>query len=83
MKLNWLLNFKEVTKILLCAAQSSHQLVPPDVTSQHLQSLYGAKLHLYNRGHMFSYVQIIEPVIMTIANNFVTDRNSGEVMTVG
>lgn len=25
--------FKEVTKILLCAAQSSHQLVPPDVTS--------------------------------------------------
>uniref|UniRef100_A0A3Q3IQA9 Protein SDA1 n=1 Tax=Monopterus albus TaxID=43700 RepID=A0A3Q3IQA9_MONAL len=26
---------------------------------------------------------IIESVIMTIANNFVTDRNSGEVMTVG
>ncbi|XP_071321637.1 protein SDA1 homolog [Trachinotus anak] len=47
---------REVTKILLCAAQASHQLVPPDV---------------------------IEPVIMTIANNFVTDRNSGEVMTVG
>lgn len=47
---------REVTKILLCAAQSSHQLVPPD---------------------------IIESVIMTIANNFVTDRNSGEVMTVG
>ncbi|KAM9841135.1 protein SDA1 homolog [Aulostomus maculatus] len=47
---------RDVTKILLCAAQSSHQLVPPE---------------------------IIEPVIMTIANNFVTDRNSGEVMTVG
>ncbi|KAM9450396.1 protein SDA1 homolog [Clarias gariepinus] len=47
---------REVTKILLCAAQSAHQLVPPE---------------------------IIEPVIMTIANNFVTDRNSGEVMTVG
>uniref|UniRef100_A0A671V8T6 Protein SDA1 n=1 Tax=Sparus aurata TaxID=8175 RepID=A0A671V8T6_SPAAU len=47
---------REVTKILLCAAQSSHQLIPPEV---------------------------IEPVIMTIANNFVTDRNSGEVMTVG
>ncbi|XP_058473290.1 protein SDA1 homolog [Solea solea] len=47
---------REVTKILLCAAQSSHQLVPPE---------------------------ILEPVIMTIANNFVTDRNSGEVMTVG
>ncbi|KAG7251902.1 hypothetical protein CRUP_002560, partial [Coryphaenoides rupestris] len=45
-----------VTKILLCAAQSSHQLVPPET---------------------------IEPLIMTIANNFVTDRNSGEVMTVG
>ncbi|KAK6322864.1 hypothetical protein J4Q44_G00076560 [Coregonus suidteri] len=47
---------REVTKILLCAAQSSHHLVPPE---------------------------IIEPVIMTIANNFVTDRNSGEVMCVG
>ncbi|CAM4665837.1 hypothetical protein PO909_007793 [Leuciscus waleckii] len=47
---------REVTKILLCAAQASHQLVPPE---------------------------IVEPVIMTIANNFVTDRNSGEVMTVG
>uniref|UniRef100_A0A8C5CD46 Protein SDA1 n=1 Tax=Gadus morhua TaxID=8049 RepID=A0A8C5CD46_GADMO len=47
---------REVTKVLLCAAQSSHQLVPPE---------------------------IIEPLIMTIANNFVTDRNSGEVMTVG
>ncbi|KTF77995.1 hypothetical protein cypCar_00031490 [Cyprinus carpio] len=44
---------REVTKILLCAAQASHQLVPP------------------------------EPVITTIANNFVTDRNSGEAMTVG
>ncbi|KAM6902362.1 protein SDA1 homolog [Xenentodon cancila] len=47
---------REVTKILLCSAQASHQLVPPE---------------------------IIEPVIMTVANNFVTDRNSGEVMTVG
>ncbi|XP_041086897.1 protein SDA1 homolog [Polyodon spathula] len=27
--------------------------------------------------------KIIQPVMMTIANNFVTDRNSGEVMTVG
>ncbi|KAM4708215.1 protein SDA1 homolog [Discoglossus pictus] len=47
---------REVTKILLCAAQATHQLVPPEVA----QSL-----------------------LMTIANNFVTDRNSGEVMTVG
>nr|XP_061800080.1 protein SDA1 homolog isoform X1 [Nerophis lumbriciformis] len=47
---------REVTKILLCAAQSSHQLVPPE---------------------------IIESVIRTIADNFVTDRNSGEAMTVG
>lgn len=47
---------REVTKILLCAAQASHQLVPPE---------------------------IIDPMIMTVANNFVTDRNSGEVMTVG
>ncbi|XP_076844981.1 protein SDA1 homolog isoform X2 [Brachyhypopomus gauderio] len=47
---------REVTRILLCAAQASHQLVPPEV---------------------------VQPVIMSIANNFVTDRNSGEVMTVG
>ncbi|TRY98645.1 hypothetical protein DNTS_005893 [Danionella cerebrum] len=47
---------REVTKILLCVAQASHQLIPPE---------------------------IIEPVVMTIANNFVTDRNSGEAMTVG
>uniref|UniRef100_A0A8C1XBN7 Protein SDA1 n=1 Tax=Cyprinus carpio TaxID=7962 RepID=A0A8C1XBN7_CYPCA len=51
-----LVGIHEVTKILLCAAQASHQLVPPE---------------------------IIEPVIKTIANNFVTDRNSGEAMTVG
>ncbi|XP_058049446.1 protein SDA1 homolog [Ahaetulla prasina] len=47
---------REVTRILLFAAQASHQLVPPET---------------------------IQPVIMTIANNFVTDKNSGEVMTVG
>ncbi|XP_066488029.1 protein SDA1 homolog [Tiliqua scincoides] len=47
---------KEVTKILLFAAQASHQLVPPE---------------------------IIQSVLMTVANNFVTDKNSGEVMTVG
>ncbi|XP_037548292.1 protein SDA1 homolog [Nematolebias whitei] len=47
---------RDVTKILLCAAQASHQLVPPEV---------------------------IDPMIMAIANNFVTDRNSGEAMTVG
>lgn len=37
-------------------------------------------LSLYN---LFSYFQIIQSVLMTIANNFVTDKNSGEVMTVG
>ncbi|CAH2301491.1 SDA1 homolog [Pelobates cultripes] len=47
---------REVTKILLFAAQATHQLVPPEVA---------------------------QSVLMTIANNFVTDRNSGEVMTVG
>ncbi|KAK9398625.1 protein SDA1 like [Crotalus adamanteus] len=47
---------REVTKILLFAAQASHQLVPPET---------------------------MQPVLMTIANNFVTDKNSGEVMTVG
>uniref|UniRef100_A0A3Q3IQB7 Protein SDA1 n=1 Tax=Monopterus albus TaxID=43700 RepID=A0A3Q3IQB7_MONAL len=33
--------------------------------------------------HQRGFPPIIESVIMTIANNFVTDRNSGEVMTVG
>ncbi|XP_020844117.1 protein SDA1 homolog [Phascolarctos cinereus] len=47
---------REVTKILLFAAQAAHQLVPPE---------------------------IIESLLMTVANNFVTDKNSGEVMTVG
>ncbi|CAD7690165.1 unnamed protein product [Nyctereutes procyonoides] len=46
---------REVTKILLFAAQASHHLVPPE---------------------------IIQSVLMTVANNFVTDKNSGEVMTV-
>ncbi|XP_023600586.1 protein SDA1 homolog isoform X4 [Myotis lucifugus] len=47
---------REVTKILLFAAQASHHLVPPEV---------------------------IQSLLMTVANNFVTDKNSGEVMTVG
>lgn len=47
---------REVTKILLHAAQAAHPLVPPEV---------------------------IQSLMMTIANNFVTDRNSGEAMTVG
>ncbi|XP_027710351.1 protein SDA1 homolog [Vombatus ursinus] len=47
---------REVTKILLFAAQAAHQLVPPE---------------------------IVESLLMTVANNFVTDKNSGEVMTVG
>ncbi|XP_022100354.1 protein SDA1 homolog isoform X2 [Acanthaster planci] len=47
---------REVTKILLCAAQSTHQLVPPD---------------------------IVETMVRTIVNNFVTERNSSEVMAVG
>ncbi|KAJ1204882.1 hypothetical protein NDU88_000319, partial [Pleurodeles waltl] len=47
---------REVTKILLHAAQAAHPLVPPEV---------------------------IQSLMMTIANNFVSDRNSGEAMTVG
>lgn len=46
----------EVTRILQFAAQSSHELVPPDV---------------------------IEPVLKTIANNFITERNSSDVMAIG
>ncbi|XP_047145437.1 protein SDA1 homolog [Hydra vulgaris] len=47
---------REVTKLLMFAAQSSHEMVPPDV---------------------------IEPVLMTIANNFVSEKNNNEVMAVG
>ncbi|XP_041359788.1 protein SDA1 homolog [Gigantopelta aegis] len=47
---------REVTRLLLFAAQASHELVPPD---------------------------ILEEVMMTIANNFITERNSSDVMAVG
>uniref|UniRef100_A0A286XLS8 Protein SDA1 n=1 Tax=Cavia porcellus TaxID=10141 RepID=A0A286XLS8_CAVPO len=47
---------REVTKILLFAAQTSHHFLPP---------------------------KIIQSLLMTVANNFVTDKNSREVMTVG
>lgn len=47
---------REVTKLLLAAAQATHEMVPPDA---------------------------IEPMLMTIANNFVSEKNSTEVMAVG
>lgn len=47
---------REVTRILLYAAQACHELVPPD---------------------------IVEQLVRIIAQNFVTDRNSPEAMTVG
>lgn len=47
---------REVTRILQFAAQSAHELVPPEV---------------------------IEPVMKAIANNFITERNSTDVMAVG
>ncbi|XP_006824267.1 protein SDA1 homolog [Saccoglossus kowalevskii] len=47
---------KEVIKILLFAAQASHDLIPSEV---------------------------LHPLLMTIVNNFVTERNSSEVMAVG
>nr|CAG4636856.1 EOG090X030C [Ceriodaphnia reticulata] len=47
---------RDVTKMLLFAAQASHELLPPDV---------------------------LEPVVSAIVNNFVTERNSAEVMAVG
>ncbi|KAF9366301.1 Protein SDA1 [Mortierella sp. NVP85] len=47
---------KDVTQIIVVTAQSSHDLVPPDV---------------------------IEPVIRTMANNFVTEHCSAEVMAAG
>ncbi|KAI9323748.1 SDA1-domain-containing protein [Dichotomocladium elegans] len=47
---------RDVTMVLVAAAQASHPLVSPDV---------------------------LEPVLKAIANNFVTDRVSNEVMAVG
>lgn len=47
---------RDVTMVLVSAAQASHSLVPPDA---------------------------LEPVLRAIANNFVTDRASNEVMAVG
>ncbi|CAO3647454.1 unnamed protein product [Cunninghamella blakesleeana] len=47
---------RDVTMVLVAAAQASHPLVPPDS---------------------------LEPVLKAIANNFVTDRTSNEVMAAG
>ncbi|KAI8073877.1 SDA1-domain-containing protein [Gongronella butleri] len=47
---------RDVTMVLVAAAQASHTLVPPDA---------------------------LEPVLKAIANNFVNDRTSNEVMAVG
>ncbi|XP_043521717.1 protein SDA1 homolog [Frieseomelitta varia] len=47
---------REVTKLLQCIAQASHELIPPDT---------------------------LEPVLKTLANNFVTERNSADVMAIG
>ncbi|XP_043275609.1 protein SDA1 homolog [Venturia canescens] len=47
---------REVTKLLQFVAQSSHELVPPE---------------------------ILEPVLKTLVNNFVTERNSADVMAIG
>ncbi|XP_034830491.1 protein SDA1 homolog [Maniola hyperantus] len=47
---------REVTRILQFAAQSAHELVPPE---------------------------IIDAVMKAIANNFITERNSTDVMAVG
>lgn len=47
---------REVTKMLLCGAQASHELVPPE---------------------------IVYLMIKTIVDNFVTERNSSEVIAVG
>ncbi|KAG2220335.1 hypothetical protein INT45_004020 [Circinella minor] len=47
---------RDVTMVLVSAAQASHTLVPPDA---------------------------IEPVLKAIANNFVTDRVSNEVIAAG
>ncbi|XP_034234872.1 protein SDA1 homolog [Thrips palmi] len=47
---------REVTKLLQFAAQSAHELVPPDT---------------------------LEPVLRTIVNNFITERNSSDVIAIG
>ncbi|RWS13427.1 protein SDA1-like protein [Dinothrombium tinctorium] len=47
---------REVTKILLFAAQAAHELIPPEV---------------------------LEPLLKTIADNFVSEHNSAECITVG
>ncbi|KAL6075166.1 hypothetical protein STEG23_029993 [Scotinomys teguina] len=77
---------REVTKILLFAAQASHHLVPPEVrTRPDLQNGFVQ----CNAAAWIQCVQhclldpIMQSLLMTVANNFVTDKNSGEVMTVG
>ncbi|XP_043913652.1 protein SDA1 homolog [Protopterus annectens] len=49
----------------------------------HQQEVTKILLYTAQATHHLVPPEIIQPVLRTIANNFITDRNSGEVMTVG
>lgn len=49
----------------------------------HQQEVTKILLYTAQATHHLVPPEIIQPVLRTVANNFITDRNSGEVMTVG
>lgn len=49
----------------------------------HQREVTKVLLYSAQAAHELVPPDVLEPMLMTIANNFVTERNSGEVMTVG
>uniref|UniRef100_A0A914GW19 Protein SDA1 n=1 Tax=Globodera rostochiensis TaxID=31243 RepID=A0A914GW19_GLORO len=64
---------KEVTRILLYAAQACHSLVPPDVVEQLVVCVRC----------FFFVVYVKNFYVRVVAQNFVSDRNTPEAITVG
>lgn len=78
--------FPEVTKLLLFFSQACHELVPPEVNQPftfviNLSEFF--PLHFLQQGVHDVIFKVVESGVKTIANNFVTERNSNEVMAVG
>jgi protein SDA1 len=64
---------REVAKMLWFAAIASHELVPPEVS---FFFFYESILNIFN-------LKNIEQMLKTIANNFITERNTSEVIAIG
>jgi protein SDA1 len=69
----------EVVHLLTFAAQAVHEVVPPDVSNQ-LVAFINSVFRII---HFLFALKVGEALLKTISNNFITERNSFEVMAVG